>query len=86
DVCDQGPGIAQDDIERVLKPFSRGETARTGSAGAGLGLSIVQRLLARADGNLALMVAQPNGLIARMDLPRARSRGKAQTKKGGLNS
>lgn len=86
DVCDQGPGIAQDDIERVLRPFSRGETARTGSAGAGLGLSIVQRLLARADGTLALMAAQPAGLIARMDLPRARARGKAQTQKGGLNS
>ena len=72
DVSDQGPGIATHDIERVLRPFSRGETARTGSAGAGLGLSIVQRLLARVDGYLSLMPAKPHGLTARMDLPRAR--------------
>jgi len=72
DVSDQGPGIAAHDIERVLRPFSRGETARTGSAGAGLGLSIVQRLLARVDGHLTLIPAKPHGLTARMDLPRAR--------------
>jgi len=72
DVSDRGPGIAELDVARVLKPFSRGQAARTGSTGAGLGLAIVQRLLASADGHLRLMHAKPTGLTARMDLPRAR--------------
>src|SRR5690606_7598719 len=30
EVSDQGPGIAESDIHRLLRPFSRGDTARTG--------------------------------------------------------
>ena len=37
EVCDRGPGIAPEDVERLLRPFSRGEAARTGVSGAGLG-------------------------------------------------
>lgn len=72
DVRDRGPGIATEDIERLLRPFSRGEAARTGGSGAGLGLAIVERLLARASGRLRLLPRQAGGLIARMDLPRAK--------------
>lgn len=72
DVIDQGPGIAAHDVARVLRPFSRGESARTDTAGAGLGLSIVQRLMARADGHLALLASPEGGLTARMDLPRVK--------------
>ena len=40
EVCDRGPGIAPEDVERLLRPFSRGEAARTGVSAAGLGLAI----------------------------------------------
>lgn len=72
DVRDRGPGIAAEDIERLLRPFSRGEAARTGGAGSGLGLAIVERLLTRAGGRLRLLPREAGGLIARMDLPRAK--------------
>ena len=72
DVRDRGPGIANHDIDRLLRPFSRGEAARTGGAGCGLGLAIVERLLAHAGGRLRLLPREAGGLIARMDLPRAR--------------
>ena len=72
DVRDRGPGIASQDIERLLRPFSRGEAARTGSSGSGLGLAIVERLLAPAGGHLRLLPREAGGLIARMDLPRAK--------------
>lgn len=72
DVRDRGPGIASHDIDRLLRPFSRGEAARTGGAGCGLGLAIVERLLAHAGGRLRLLPREAGGLIARMDLPRAR--------------
>jgi len=72
DVCDQGPGVDPGDIPRLMRPFSRGETARTGVSGAGLGLSIVERLLSRAGGNLKLVTRDTGGLIARIDLPRSK--------------
>lgn len=72
DVRDRGPGIAADDVARVMRPFSRGEMARTGGSGAGLGLSIVERLLSPAGGRLRLLPRDGGGLIARLDLPRAR--------------
>src|SRR5690606_36084857 len=72
EVTDQGAGIAETDIERLLRPFSRGESARTGVSGAGLGLSIVERLLGQVGGQLKLLQRPSGGLIARIELPRAR--------------
>lgn len=71
DVSDQGPGIRPDDIERLLRPFSRGESARTGVSGAGLGLAIVERLLTHAGGSLKLLSNPGGGLLARIELPAA---------------
>jgi len=72
DVRDRGPGIAPEDIARLMRPFSRGDTARTGGTGAGLGLSIVERLVSPAGGRLRLLQREGGGLTARLDLPRAR--------------
>src|SRR5690606_29216516 len=58
EVRDRGAGIAPTDIQRLLRPFSRGESARTGVSGAGLGLAIVERLLGQVDGTLEL-ISQP---------------------------
>jgi len=46
DVEDDGPGIPEEDWERVFTPFSRLDDSRTRSSGGyGLGLSIVRRIL-----------------------------------------
>ncbi len=46
DVEDDGPGIPEQDWERVFMPFSRLDDSRTRSSGGyGLGLSIVQRII-----------------------------------------
>jgi signal transduction histidine kinase len=73
DVADDGPGIAPKDRERVLKPFVRGEAARSMNEkeGFGLGLSIAQSLAQRASGSLTLLENTPHGLIARVRLPLA---------------
>ncbi|HWK61179.1 MAG TPA: ATP-binding protein [Eoetvoesiella sp.] len=72
EVTDQGAGIAESDIERLLRPFSRGESARTGVSGAGLGLAIVERLLGQVGGQLKLLSRPSGGLIARIELPRSK--------------
>lgn len=74
EVADQGTGIAPEDIQRLLRPFSRGESARTGVSGAGLGLAIVERLLGQVDGQLKLISSPSGGLIARIEIPKLRIR------------
>ncbi len=71
-LTDDGPGIAHEQIETLLRPFSRGELARTGVSGTGLGLAIVERLLYQVGGTLELLPNTPSGLVARITLPRVR--------------
>lgn len=42
-VKDEGDGVAEDQLERIMQPFERGESART-TQGSGLGLAIVSRI------------------------------------------
>lgn len=70
DVCDRGPGIAAEDIERLMRPFSRGDTARTGGVGTGLGLAIVERLVRHAGGNVNVINRPGGGLTVRLELVR----------------
>ncbi len=67
-VADHGPGIAIDRLDQLLRPFVRGEAARSGVAGAGLGLAIVARIARRHGGTLRLQVNQPSGLRAQLQL------------------
>lgn len=73
EVSDKGAGVAESDIQRLLRPFSRGDAARTGGSGAGLGLAIVERLLGHVGGRLKLVSPPNSGLTARIELPRARN-------------
>lgn len=68
-VADNGPGVPTNQIERLLRPFERGEAARSGSGGAGLGLPIVQRIARMHGGDLRLLANAPHGLRAELALP-----------------
>ncbi len=68
-VCDRGLGIAADQIDRLMRPFERGDPARGGSTGAGLGLAIVERIARLHGGSFTLLANQPGGLCAQMRLP-----------------
>ncbi len=73
EIADRGPGIAPETVDRLLRPFERGETARSGHAGAGLGLAIVDRIARLHGGSLALAINPPHGLRAQLRLPLTRS-------------
>ena len=67
-VSDRGPGIPAHDLERVRKPFWRGNSARTGASGTGLGLAIVDRLLQHMNGNLTLSARPEGGLTVKVEI------------------
>jgi two-component system osmolarity sensor histidine kinase EnvZ len=69
EIKDQGPGIPSDQMERLKRPFTRLETARTDASGTGLGLAIVERIARLHGGRLDLLTNPRGGLIARLVLP-----------------
>ena len=69
DVADRGPGIAADQVDRLKRPFTRGESARTDATGAGLGLAIVERIARMHGGTLELLRRDGGGMLARVTLP-----------------
>lgn len=68
-LSDNGPGIPVQDCERLLRPFTQGDAARTRS-GSGLGLAIVAKILAQHHGSVRLGRAEQGGLLVELRLPR----------------
>jgi len=64
EVEDDGPGIAQPDVERVFEPFYT-----TKVKGTGLGLAITRQELEEAGGRLSLVEAPGAGCLFRLTLP-----------------
>ncbi len=69
EIADHGPGIPPHAVERLVRPFERGEAARSGHTGAGLGLAIVDRVARLHRGSLSLAPNAPRGLSAQLRLP-----------------
>ncbi len=69
DVLDRGNGIPESEVERLKRPFTRLENARTDANGTGLGLAIVERSARLHNGKLELLARDGGGLIARLRLP-----------------
>jgi signal transduction histidine kinase len=69
-IDDEGPGLPQDQLEKVFDPFVRTEQSRSGGTGGlGLGLSIARTII-RAHGGDVRLDNLTNGLRAEVTLPR----------------
>lgn len=68
-VCDRGPGIPESEHDRMLRPFSRLESARSNANGTGLGLAIVDRIIRAHHGRLRLCARPGGGLCVELRLP-----------------
>ena len=71
EVTDRGGGIPADQVERLKRPFTRGDVARTGAPGAGLGLAIVDRIARMHGGSFDLAPRDGGGTLARVSFPLA---------------
>jgi two-component system osmolarity sensor histidine kinase EnvZ len=69
EIADRGPGIPADQVDRLKRPFTRGEPARTGAAGAGLGLAIVDRIVRLHGGTFDVLPREGGGTLARVSIP-----------------
>lgn len=71
-VSDPGAGISDVDMRRALEPFERLSEARTsGMGGFGLGLAVVQAIIAGHGGTIDMRADQPTGFIVTLRLPMA---------------
>ncbi len=71
DVVDDGPGIPDCCLTRVMQPFFRLETSRNkNTGGLGLGLSIARNAAGLDGGEIRLSNRKQGGLQARLKLPR----------------
>jgi len=69
DVHDDGPGFPPELVPRAFERFTRGDSARQRDGGAGLGLSLVQAIVASHGGSVTLRSAPGDTTIA-VRLPR----------------
>lgn len=72
EIADHGIGVPDGDIEYLLRPFTRMDTARGQANGAGLGLAIVDRVVLGHGGKLRLSNRRGSGLVVQIALPNAK--------------
>ncbi len=70
EVSDRGPGISDEELARVVEPFARLERDAD-IPGTGLGLGIVNNVIAMHNGRLNVSERNGGGAIVRLELPRA---------------
>ena len=72
-VEDSGPGVADQDYERISQRFYRCVETAQQAEGSGLGLSIVQRIIRLHDANIEFSKSELGGLkvTLRFDLPKS---------------
>jgi len=69
-IQDQGPGIPEEELEKVFEPFYRLEASRSRqTGGTGLGLGIARDIARAAGGRLTLQNRRDGGMEAILELP-----------------
>jgi signal transduction histidine kinase len=74
-IDDDGPGIPEEECEKVFAPFYRIESSRNrDTGGVGLGLAVARNSAREHGGDLTLGRSESGGLRARLELPAAEAR------------
>lgn len=69
-VDDDGPGLAESELETVFEPFQRAERSRSReTGGTGLGLTVARQAARAFGGDVTLTNRPGGGLTARLSLP-----------------
>jgi two-component system, NtrC family, sensor histidine kinase HydH len=66
EVADHGPGVPEEDRDRIFEPFFTGKTQ-----GTGLGLAVVRRVIEQHGGTIAVLNNPGGGALFRAEIPEA---------------
>jgi signal transduction histidine kinase len=73
EVSDTGIGMSESELSRVFQPFERADNryhlAKDANGGTGLGLALVQRLVAMHNGRVSIASAPQQGTTVTIELP-----------------
>jgi two-component system, OmpR family, sensor histidine kinase RstB len=68
-VCDRGPGVPDDERERIFEPFYRPSSRAGTDVGSGLGLALVREISRRHGGDVRCLGRAGGGSCFEVDLP-----------------
>ena len=69
-VCDDGPGVHNDELQNIFAPFYRPDESRSEATGnAGIGLAIARGIVLAHNGNIDAANAVTGGLVITISLP-----------------
>ncbi|MFB0553896.1 MAG: ATP-binding protein [Phycisphaerae bacterium] len=68
-VCDQGPGIPQNELETVFDKFIQSSKTKTGAGGTGLGLAICHEIVAAHKGRIWAENRPEGGAVFSFEIP-----------------
>jgi signal transduction histidine kinase len=68
-VCDRGPGVSADELERIFEPFYRPAGTPETAGGVGLGLSLVRKIVQQHDGQIVCRLREGGGSCFEARLP-----------------
>ena len=81
-VCDHGPGVPDDALGKIFRPFYRVDEARDREAGGvGLGLAIAERAVRLHGGSVKAANVTNGGLAVTISLPISREKNKSAPRK-----
>ena len=70
EVADRGPGLADEEIDRVWESFYRGKaSAQHPNRGSGLGLTVVKRLVELHQGEIGVQPTPDGGVTFWFTIP-----------------
>jgi two-component system OmpR family sensor kinase len=71
EISDEGPGVADEHLERIFEPYFRTASGNHDKDSTGLGLAIVKRIVERHSGDICALNKNAGGLMVRVSLPAA---------------
>jgi signal transduction histidine kinase len=84
-VRDRGPGIPEEDLERIFQPFYRSTSREAnGPRGTGLGLAIARSLVARHGGRIRAENAPGGGALFTISIPLHRTQASTRPPRASL--
>jgi len=69
-IVDQGPGIPDDEVDRIFEKFVQSSRTKTGAGGTGLGLAICREIVVLHQGHIWAENVRPHGAAICFELPR----------------